>query len=105
MLRKDERYYYGWVIVLVMSVSNAVTMGMGSLNFGLYIKPMGDDLVIGRAAFGWASTARSAAAAATGPVIGRMLDVYGARYILAIATLLTAAVSYTHLTLPTSDLV
>lgn len=90
MLRKDERYYYGWVIVLVMSVSNAVTMGMGSLNFGLYIKPMGDDLVIGRAAFGWASTARSAAAAATGPVIGRMLDVYGARYILAIATLLTA---------------
>ena len=50
MLRKDERYYYGWVIVLVMSVSNAVTMGMGSLNFGLYIKPMGDDLVIKKAA-------------------------------------------------------
>ena len=27
-----------------MAVASAVSMGMGSLNFGLYIKPMGDEL-------------------------------------------------------------
>ena len=53
-----------------MAVASAVSMGMGSLNFGLYIKPMGDELGIGRASFGWAMSARSASGALTGPVIG-----------------------------------
>ena len=37
---------------MVMAATGAVSMGMGSLNFGLFIKPMGDELGIGRAAFG-----------------------------------------------------
>jgi len=72
-----------------MAVSSAVSMGMGSLNFGLYIKPMGDDLGIGRAAFGWASTARGASGAITGPLIGRLLDKYGAKWLLAISVIVT----------------
>ena len=83
----SNRVYYGWVIVFVMAVSSAVSMGMGSLNFGLYIKPMGEDLSIGRAAFGWASTARGASGAITGPVIGRLLDKYGARWLLAVSVI------------------
>ena len=51
----------------VMAITSAVSMGMGSLNFGLYIKPMGDELGIGRASFGWAMSARSASGALTGP--------------------------------------
>ena len=46
-----EPFFYGWVIVAVMAATGAVSMGMGSLNFGLFIKPMGDELGIGRAAF------------------------------------------------------
>ena len=49
---RNNRFFYGWVIVVVMAVASAVSMGMGSLNFGLFIKPMGDQLNIGRAAFG-----------------------------------------------------
>ena len=58
MNARPRRLYYGWVIVWVMAATGAVSMAMGSLNFGLFIKPMGDDLGIGRAAFGWAHTAR-----------------------------------------------
>ena len=58
MKDKPRRFFYGWVIVAVMAATGAVSMAMGSLNFGLFIKPMGDDLGIGRAAFGWAHTAR-----------------------------------------------
>ncbi|MCE2457869.1 MAG: MFS transporter [Dehalococcoidia bacterium] len=88
---KDSQpgFYYGWVIVAVMAVSRAVTMGMGSLNFGLFIKPMGDQLGIGRADFGWAQTARQASSSVTSPVVGWLLDRYGARIMLSVAVTLT----------------
>ena len=88
---KDSQrgFYYGWVIVAVMAVSRAVTMGMGSLNFGLFIKPMGDQLGIGRADFGWAQTARQASSSVTSPVVGWLLDRYGARIMLPVAVTLT----------------
>ena len=81
--------FYGWVIVAVMGASGAVSMAMGSLNFGLYIKPMGDDLGIGRAAFGWAQTARQGAGALSSPIIGPLLDRFGARFLLPFAALTT----------------
>ena len=86
---KQKRFFYGWVIVFVMAVASAVGMGMGSLNFGLYIKPMGDELGIGRASFGWASTVRSISSAATSPLIGSLLDRYGARWLLAGSIIIT----------------
>ena len=55
---QDNQLYYGCVIVAVMAAAGAVSMAMGSLNYGLFIKPMGDELGIGRSTFGWAQTAR-----------------------------------------------
>ncbi len=83
------RFFYGWVIVGVMAATGAVSMGMGSLNFGLFIKPMGDELGIGRAAFGWAQTARQGASSATSPLIGWLLDRYGSRVMLPVAAVAT----------------
>ena len=93
LIKRDEAgqpsYFYGWVIVAVMAVTGAVSMGMGSLNFGLFIKPMGDELGIGRAAFGWAQTARMGASSATSPLIGWLIDRYGSRVMLPVAALAT----------------
>ena len=83
------KFFYGWVLVAVMAATGAVSMGMGSLNFGLFIKPMGDELGIGRAAFGWAQTARQGASSATSPLIGWLLDRYGSRVMLPVAALAT----------------
>lgn len=83
------RIFYGWVIVAVMAATGAVSMGMGSLNFGLFIKPMGDELGIGRAAFGWAQTARMGASSATSPLIGLLLDRFGSRVMLPVAAVAT----------------
>ena len=87
----DERprFFYGWLIVAVMGASGAVSMAMGSLNFGLFIKPMGDDLGIGRAAFGWAQTARQGAGALSSPIVGPLLDRFGSRVMLPFAALAT----------------
>jgi hypothetical protein len=35
------RLFYGWAIVGVLAVTSALTMAMGALNFGLFIKPIG----------------------------------------------------------------
>lgn len=87
----EPRFFYGWVVVGVMAASGAVSMAMGSLNFGLFIKPMGDDLGIGRAYFGWAQTARQAAGAVASPPIGWLLDRHGSRVMLPVAALVAAA--------------
>jgi len=87
----EPRFFYGWVVVGVMAASGAVSMAMGSLNFGLFIKPMGDDLRIGRAYFGWAQTARQAAGAVASPPIGWLLDRHGSRVMLPVAALVAAA--------------
>lgn len=89
MNSKPRRFFYGWMIVGVMAASSAGSMAMATLNFGLFIKPMGDDLGIGRAAFGWAQTARRGAGALSSPVTGPLLDRFGSRLILPVAALTT----------------
>jgi len=84
------RFFYGWVVVAVLAVTGGLTMGMGSLNFGLFIKPMGDDLGAGRAIFGWAQSSRQFASAFTAPLVGPLIDRFGVRVMLAVAALLCA---------------
>jgi MFS family permease len=81
--------FYGWVVVAVMGAVGALSMALGGLNFGLFIKPMGDDLGVGRAVFGWSQSARSIASAATAPLIGGLIDRFGARVLLAVAAAMT----------------
>jgi MFS family permease len=73
-----------------MAVASGVTMALGLLNFGLFIKPMGEELGIGRAAFGWAQSLRQLSGAATGPFFGWAVDRFGSRWLLAGAVVLSA---------------
>lgn len=86
-----KKPFYGWYIVGVMASAAAVSMGMGSLNFGLFIKPMGDELGISRATFGWASTARQVSSAGTSPFVGSLLDRFGSRVMLPVSAAITVA--------------
>ena len=84
----QSKLYYGWIIAAVLAATNAIGMGMATLNMGFFIKPMGDDLGISRAEFGWAASVRLLAGAATSPYIGRLIDRYGVRWLLALTVLL-----------------
>lgn len=87
--RGKVKVFYGWVIVAVMAVTGAASMAMGTLNFGLFVKPMGEDLGIGRAIFGWAQTTRQVASALTSPLVGALIDRFGSRALLAAAAVIT----------------
>ena len=73
-------------MVWASAVANAISMGLGTLNFGLFIQPMESELGISRAEFGAAGSIRHIAGAITSPWIGRLIDRYGVRWLLAITT-------------------
>ena len=74
-----------------MAIAGAASMAMGGLNFGLFIKPMGDELGIGRSMFGWAQTARQVSSSATSPIVGTLIDRFGARVLLPASAIITGA--------------
>ena len=90
-VESKPRLFYGWVIVAVMAATGALSMALGTLNFGLFIKPMGDELGIGRAVFGWAQSARQITSAITAPMVGGLIDRFGARMLLTISATITGA--------------
>ena len=89
MHKLKNNFFYGWKIVFIMALTSSMTMALGTLNFGLFIKPMGDELNIGRSYFGWASTARQLTAGLSSPIMGSWIDKYGSRILLPVATLIT----------------
>ena len=61
-------------------------MGIG--NFGVFVAPMQATLGIGSASFGLGLTARLIGFAASGPIVGRILDRYGARTPLSVTVVI-----------------
>ena len=84
----ESEKFYGWRVVLISAVANAMSMGLGTLNFGLFIQPMEADLGINRTEFGAAGSLRQVAGAFSSPWVGRLIDRHGVRYLLPLATLI-----------------
>ncbi|MDE0023835.1 MAG: MFS transporter [Spirochaetaceae bacterium] len=71
--------FYGWVMVGAFFVFNMLGQASGTLNFGLFVIPISDELGMSRQMIGWAQTARMWAGGLSGIVIGRWLDRHGPR--------------------------
>jgi MFS family permease len=75
--------FHGWLIVTVTFLASALSIGPGYA-FGLFIDPLQDD-------FGWQRTAVSlslsfaAVGSLTSPLLGRFMDRYGARPLMAVS--------------------
>ena len=66
-------------------------MATGTLNFGLFVIPMGEDLDMSRGFIGWSQTTRMLAGGVAGLILGRLLDRHGPRFLIAIASITTGA--------------
>ena len=73
------RIYYGWVIVASFFLLNIAGQASGTLNFGLFVIPIGEELGLSRQTIGWAQTGRLWAGGLSGVAIGWWLDRYGPR--------------------------
>ena len=85
---KRPRFFYGWVIVATMFAVNFSTMATGTLNYGLFVLPMQNELGLSRATFGWMQTTRRLSTAALSFAVGWLIDRYGARVYIPVAALL-----------------
>ena len=82
VLRARRREYDGLLIVGIVFLSSALSIGASNYAFGLYVEPLEET-------FGWSRTAISASlsfwaiGSLTAPLLGRFMDNYGARPLLA----------------------
>lgn len=81
--KKASGLFYGWIVVWSLCGVSGVVMTMAGANMGFFLKPMRDELDFAQIDFGWMNTTRIIGGAATATVIGRMIDRYGPRYLLA----------------------
>ncbi len=88
------RFFYGWVIVGVVFLSNVVANSGGQFTFGLFVLPMAADLGVSRATIGWLPMARLVATAASSIPLGRIADRYGSRVLLPVAAVVMASAMY-----------
>ena len=90
MRTTNPRFFYGWVIVGVVFLSNIVSNGGGQFTFGLFVLPMAADLGVSRATIGWLPMARLVATAVSSVPLGRAADRFGARVLLPVAAVIMA---------------
>lgn len=93
MIATDEhspgqgKIFYGWIIVAAMFAINFSTMCTGTLNYGLFVLPMQQDLVLSRATFGWLQTTRRLATGVLSFAVGWLIDRYGPRVYIPLCAL------------------
>lgn len=79
------RWYYGWNIIAVAMVFQAVTYGVGLFSFTFFIQPWMDEFGAGRGDILFAVLAATAAIGVLGPFAGRAVDRREIRWIVAAA--------------------
>jgi len=80
--RTPNKIFYGWWIVAALFLAEFTAAGAGTFTFGLYLKPMSEDLGWSRAQVVAALTFRSVITFFVAPIIGPLLDKYGPRVIV-----------------------
>lgn len=73
--------FYGWIIVLVGFLANMVTTTMNPLVFSIFIDPMREDLGVTLSAMAWAISLRMFTGGLVAPLMGRIIDSHGARWL------------------------
>ncbi len=83
--------YYGWTIVFAMFFINIAVHSSANFTFAVFLKPMSDDLEVSREAVSWLHTSRMLSGGISAIIIGRLLDKFGARWMLPLAAIVVAS--------------
>ena len=74
------RFFYGWVIVAAAWLANFTTVSLNPLVFAFFIDVMSKDLGVSRSTLVLGITVRMIAGGLFAPVLGHIVDRYGARW-------------------------
>ena len=82
---RRPRVFYGWYVVGALFMTNFAVHATGMFSFGVFLRPISEDLEVSRGALSWALTVRLLASGVTSLLIGRLLDRHGARLLIPVA--------------------
>jgi MFS family permease len=86
-MSQRPRVFYGWWVVATASLGMCFSTGtIVVLSFGVFFKPLSEYFHVGRAAISLAFTLHGLVSAASIPLIGRLIDCYGARRVILTGT-------------------
>jgi len=83
------KFHYAWIIVFVIFLSLLGVQGV-RLSFGAFVEPWEKDFSMGRGTVSLISTQSFIIYGLSQPIIGRLVDKFGARLILSVSTFLVA---------------
>ncbi|MDY6825605.1 MAG: MFS transporter [Bacillota bacterium] len=86
--QKENRLYYGWIVMGVSFVCLLATFGMRSA-FGAYVASWEEEFLIGRTQVSLISVLSMVTFIIFQPVMGRMIDRYGSRLVLTVSIFMT----------------
>ena len=81
-LAERSPFFYGWWILGAAGTANFARNAAASLTISVFIYPLSEELGWSRTLIAGAAAAGGLAATFTSPIIGRMIDRYGARTVL-----------------------
>lgn len=81
-LAERSPFFYGWWILGAAGTANFARNAAASLTISVFIYPLSEELGWSRTLIAGAAAAGGLAATFTSPIIGRMIDRYGARSVL-----------------------
>ncbi len=84
--------FYGWVIVAVGWSANMVAATMNPVVFSVFIDPMREELGLNLSGVAWAISIRMLTGGIMAPLVGRLIDLYGARWLGFLGGLLSGGV-------------
>jgi MFS family permease len=99
-LRRPQRIYYGWVLVVTLGLTTIISYGTSQYLFGVLVEPLGREFGWNRASISGAYALSVVLAGFLGVPIGRLVDRRGARLLMtagsAVAGLSLLGLAATH---------
>jgi MFS transporter, OFA family, oxalate/formate antiporter len=80
---QESKYFYGWTIVAVGFLAHIASAFSISSTLSIFLKPLSADLGVSRGVFSLIRTGEIVIGALAAPMIGPLLDRYGARWLMA----------------------
>ena len=102
-LAERSPFFYGWWILGAAGTANFARNAAASLTISVFIYPLSEELGWSRTLIAGAAAAGGLAATFTSPIIGRLIDRYGARTVLTASIVIliisTAALAWSDISL------
>jgi len=87
----ESKFFYGWTIVAVGFLAHIASAFSISSTLSVFLKPLSNDLGISRGVFSLIRSGEILIGAIAAPVIGPLIDRYGARWLMAAGGLVSGA--------------